>query len=64
MSTPTECPGCGSRPHTREMFRKQHNNPSIPINLYECQHCGSLKCCFCDMGDDVGCLSCDQGDEE
>lgn len=59
-----ECPGCGSKQHDRENYRKQHSDDSIPLDLATCGHCGAKKCCMCDMGDDVECISCNQhGDD-
>ena len=49
-----ECPGCGSTSQDRKA-----NRPDDPQGLKACPHCGTLKCCMCDMGDDVECISCD-----
>ncbi len=54
MSTQTEtCEGCGATASDR-----QNNKPDSPQELSECPHCGSQKCCMCDMGDDVECGNC------
>ncbi len=53
-----ECPGCGSSVSDREDYRKRHDDESIPTTLSECPHCGTLKCCMCDAGDDTECISC------
>lgn len=40
-----ECPGCGK---------------AVDGNtITDCPCCGEAKCPNCDMGDDVGCVSCD-----
>lgn len=57
--TDDECPGCGAR-----ALDRKRNKPKSPQGLSECPQCGSLKCCMCDMGDDVECISCDLGDDE
>lgn len=53
-----QCPGCGSDLADRERYRQQNGDESIPLDLTTCPHCGSKKCCMCDMGDDVECVSC------
>ena len=58
IETNRECPGCGATADDRKK-----NRPDDHQGLSECPHCGSRKCCMCDMGDDVECLSCDAGDE-
>ncbi len=55
--TDDECPGCGATAAER-----QRNKPGAPQGLSECPHCGTEKCCMCDMGDDVECISCDGSD--
>ena len=40
-----ECPTCG--------FDTEY------LELIECPHCGGQKCPSCDMGDDVGCMNCE-----
>lgn len=57
------CPGCGSSLKDREDYRQRNKDESIPTSLKDCPHCGSKKCCMCDGGDDVECLSC-RADEE
>jgi hypothetical protein len=52
--TNDECPGCGATADDRKK-----NRPEDQQGLSECRHCGALKCCMCDMGDDVECISCD-----
>lgn len=47
------CPGCGSSAKDRAK-----NRPDDPQGITECPHCGTGKCCICDMGDDVECGSC------
>ena len=54
------CPQCGSSEADRSAYAK--GDTSIPLNLSHCPHCGSLKCCMCDMGDDVGCINCEGED--
>jgi len=49
-----ECPTCGAMPHDRINGHYQE--------LRECPHCDALKCCVCDMGDDVSCVNC-EGEE-
>jgi hypothetical protein len=49
------CPSCGATEGDR-----RSNKPQAPQGLDECPYCGAEKCCMCDMGDDVECLSCDQ----
>lgn len=46
-----ECMGCGSTDYAGA--------------LRYCPHCGTSKCAFCDMGDDVECGACpsDEDDE-
>ena len=51
--TNDKCPSCGATEVDRRM-----NKPSEPHGLETCPHCGAKKCCMCDMGDDVECLSC------
>lgn len=48
----TECPGCGSG----ERERSEHGGYS---GFRTCPYCGAEKCCMCDMGDYVECISCD-----
>jgi hypothetical protein len=60
--TDEQCPSCGSDPADRERYKAQNgNDDAIPMDLKKCPHCGNLKCCMCDMGDDVPCLGCDDG---
>lgn len=47
------CSGCGSTAQDR-----QANMPAEPQGLSDCPHCGTPKCCMCDLGDDVPCISC------
>lgn len=58
-----ECPVCGSTLADRESRRAKWPEDDIPVNLTKCQFCGSMKCCMCDMGDDVECGNC-IGDDE
>lgn len=51
--TDEECQGCGAGPGDRK-----RNKPSEPQGLSNCPHCGTDKCCMCDMGDDVACGNC------
>lgn len=53
-----ECPGCGATAGDRK-----RNQPDRPQGLETCPHCNTLKCCMCDMGDDVECISCGAHDE-
>jgi len=53
--TDEECPSCGA-----DYGDRKRNKPDDPQGLEECPHCGNLKCCMCDMGDDVECPSCDE----
>lgn len=48
-----ECPSCGS-----SALDRSRSKPDSPQGLNDCPYCASLKCCMCDMGDDVECLSC------
>jgi hypothetical protein len=59
--TEMECGGCGSTLGEREAKRKRFPEEPIPTTLSECPHCGGSKCCMCDMGDDVRCISCENG---
>jgi len=54
QETEDKCPGCGATAVARK-----NNKPDHPQGLEECPYCGNLKCCMCDMGDDVECPSCD-----
>lgn len=56
--TDDECPGCGATAGDRK-----HNMPEAPQGLELCPHCGTLKCCMCDMGDGVECISCNNPEE-
>lgn len=61
----SECPGCGSSQADREAYAKRHlGDDTIPTALLNCPHCGAQKCCMCDMGDDVLCLSCEGTDDD
>ena len=40
------CAGCGADDYEGE--------------LRECPHCGASKCHWCDMGDDVECVGCEE----
>ncbi len=51
--TDEECDCCGASASDR-----MSNKPDEPQGLSECPGCNTLKCCMCDMGDDVVCLSC------
>jgi len=44
-----ECPSCGSTHYQWD--------------LKECPHCYALKCDICDMGDDVGCATCENEED-
>lgn len=61
MTDDDECPGCGSSSDDRKRYRAQHHDEAIPLGLMTCPHCGGLKCCMCDAGNDVPCLCCDDG---
>ena len=63
MSKKDECPGCGSSEPDRIRYRDQNSDSDISLALWSCPHCGSLKCCMCDMGDDTDCISCDEATE-
>lgn len=52
--TGDECPACGATARDRKT-----NKPTEPQGLSICPHCNSEKCCMCDMGDDVSCMSCE-----
>jgi hypothetical protein len=52
--TKDECPGCGATGSDR-----LSNKPKDPQGLATCPNCGAEKCCMCDMGDDVECISCE-----
>lgn len=54
--TDDECPSCGATVAERRL-----NYPNGPHGLEMCPHCNAGKCCICDMGDDVKCISCDDG---
>lgn len=64
MEDDDNCPACGSSLGDRENYRKQNKDDAIPLGLKNCPHCGSAKCCMCDMGDDVSCLSCEGGGDD
>ena len=51
-----ECFGCGSS----FVERNKHSHGLSYKKI--CPHCGSEKCCMCDMGDDVECGNCMPGD--
>jgi hypothetical protein len=55
--TDDECPGCGATAEDRK-----DNKPNEPQGLATCPSCGAEKCCMCDMGDDVECVSCPEED--
>lgn len=62
MDDDDNCPACGSSLANRESYAKRNADPGddpISTGFTDCPHCGSKKCCMCDMGDDVECLSCD-----
>ena len=52
--TDDECPSCGASEADRA-----GNKPNDPQGLETCPYCNAEKCCMCNMGDDVECLSCD-----
>lgn len=52
--TDDECSTCGGKSGDRK-----HNKPDEPQGLSKCPHCNADKCCMCDMGDDVPCMSCE-----
>ena len=57
-----ECHGCGSSLADRQKYAQRNattDEEPIPTGFSDCPRCGAKKCCMCDMGDDVGCLSCD-----
>lgn len=53
-----DCPSCGATPGDR-----RSNMPGGYLGLHTCNRCTAGKCCMCDMGDDVECLSCDDNDD-
>lgn len=55
--TTDTCPGCGATDKDRA-----RNKPGEPQGLETCPHCETEKCCMCDMGDDVECISCNSDD--
>lgn len=57
-----ECNTCGSSLTDRVRYAK--GDASIPLGFNNCLHCSALKCCMCDMGDDVRCMSCENGDDD
>jgi hypothetical protein len=57
--TTDTCPGCGATARDRA-----RNMPARPQGLETCPHCDTEKCCMCDMGDDVECISCGQSDHD
>ena len=57
--TDDNCEGCGSWASDRK-----RSKPEEPQGLSECPHCNRLKCCMCDMGDDVECCGCDREDDD
>jgi hypothetical protein len=59
-----DCPGCGSSLGDRQRKAQQFPGEDIPTGLIDCPHCGTKKCCLCDMGDDVQCISCEQEEDE
>ena len=54
QDTADECPGCGASESER-----RRGKPGEAQGLSECPWCGAEKCCMCDMGDDIECMSCD-----
>jgi DNA-directed RNA polymerase subunit RPC12/RpoP len=58
-----ECPGCGSHQEEREEYIKDVINSDVSTALTTCPHCGVKKCCLCDLGNDVKCISCGDGSE-
>ena len=58
------CAGCGSDLLDREQFRARNKDDTIPTGTKLCPHCGTEKCCMCDMGDDVACMACEGSDED
>lgn len=55
--TDEECQGCGATAADRN-----RSVPHSPQGLSNCPHCGTDKCAICDMGDDVECANCLDGD--
>lgn len=60
-----ECEGCGST-HRDRMARAGASAIEFPGEdhtpyLKNCPRCGAIKCSMCDMGDDVNCITCDNG---
>lgn len=51
----SDCPSCGSTPQERRL-RDDYQG------LRACHYCDAPKCCLCDMGDDVNCGACPDGD--
>jgi len=66
MTIINECPACGSRMRDREDYIKRTCDPKdgVTTELAKCPFCGADKCCMCDMGDDVRCLSCESCESE
>lgn len=62
MKKDNECPSCGSTLADRNDYRRRNEADGLSTKLKRCPHCGSEKCCMCDMGDDVECPSCGGGD--
>ena len=52
-----DCEGCGSTAEDRKK-----NRPNDRQGTSICPHCGTEKCCMCDMGDDVECGNCTEDD--
>lgn len=60
-----ECECCGSTAADR-LNKLTNDILNFPKEKHEaylkpCPHCGATKCSMCDMGDDVYCISCDNG---
>ncbi len=60
----SECKGCGSTQEDRKRFLDKSGDAYTEADLEVrlCPHCDGDKCDICDMGDDVGCLACEDED--
>jgi len=50
-----ECRTCGGD----ESEFTQDPDANEPFKIITCPMCGGDKCNMCDMGDDVGCINCE-----
>ena len=53
------CHSCGATSLDRKT-----NKPNDDQGITNCQFCNADKCCMCDMGDDVQCLSCEGNEDQ